>query len=395
MRETGMSERYIPLSEGRTGLAEEHGLHEVRGMVYRDKGDGWVTNEWMNHHLVGNILIYRRPHKKGGKHYYEFLPIENALLQTELVGKSIDAEADRLAGYRQENGEYMAGEIDHVGETRTKLSNWLTLTDQEKTDIFSRFSELAKPRTRAVNSLNIAVGARAARALELQNNPRAVMAMTHPMERDLEDRFMEVIKGNLHVNNVRTERIKRWVFQENRMLAAADSRLEKIITDQRDDDFYALQYNSRQLRFRLQPFNMIGHAIRQTRYKLEDVTVAEQAREGLRFHRLSNYLLTPFRKMTALSLTELEDSFTQQADKRLPDISERMAVLEETGITKGPYYRLIGRLLVSANEVQDAFHSSDARTAKQSAEKFKWLVQYLCEPKDDPEAEIWYRYKLY
>lgn len=395
-----MSIESIPLSEGRGGLAEQHGFVNARALTFRNNGDGWVLNEWGNRHLAGNVVLWRRRNTNlGPKYHHEFVPIDSALLQIDKVGESINAEADRIGGSRADDGNWTSGELDDLSEARRQLGNWLTLGAEEKADIKSYFGGVAEVRSRAINPLNIAAGVRAAHMQDLKDktgrdNPSAIMAMSQPLERSLEDRFTELVQKNLQVNNSRSARLARWIFEENRNLANANEVIDRLLNEKPGYDKYTLVGVVNYLKFRVQPFNMLGHELRQTGSNELDPALLEQVQQGLRFHRLNNYLLLPFRKLTSVNKGELQEGINRHRDEQLPAISERLEALESLGITEGPYWRLIGRLLAAGEEASAALEGSDVQTARKAAEQFKWLVHYLCMPGDDPEAETWYRYKL-
>lgn len=393
MDRTGWSEKTLYLSQTSPGLAEEHGLDEIVVSLNRYR-DGIVENMPINEHLAGSIVFtHRRKTKHTNKTYNEFVPIDNAFPQADNVEEQMNAEADRIGGRREADGLWTPGEVDGLVENRTQLFDWLTLPDEEKADIWDYFGAVAGVRARAVNPLNVDLQVRAERALELTKNPRAVMAITHAMEDDFDDRFVELSK-NLGIAHARRQSLKAWIFDENRHLASANNVMNRLIAGDRGYDMYTLVGVTNLLCFRVQPFNMVGYFHRQTGGHELDPAWLEQAQQGLRFHRLNNYLLLPFRKLTSGSMADLGANLSTDRNILLPRIDERLEALESQGIAEGPYHRLIGRLLLAAGEVKTAFHKSDAPTVREAAEDFKSLVHYLCLPGNDPEAKIWYGQKL-
>ena len=394
----GMSERSIWLSDSQAETHEFSGSREIRGVVDRNYRDGWVQQG--NRHLSGNLLIFRnKPTSNGPSRHYELVPIDNALVQNEYVETSINTESDRIDGYRADDGHYEPGELDTLVEVREQLFDWKNLPNEARAEIIDFFTGATAGRKRAINPLNKAIGARAARMAQLQKakNPQATLATTHPFERDLEARFTELVGKNLGVTGNRKSRLGMWVFEENQQLKHAYELLGRIVNDQKEDNKVSLMLMARNLRFRVQPFNMFEHYIRQTGHRIEDPSVAVQAQEGLRFHRQAGGLLLPFRKLTKVSPGEFTDNFATEREARAPLLEERGEVLEtmEADMTPGPYKRLAGRVLLEFANATTAFDTSSAPAFLEHAKTAKWLINYLCLPKDDPEEEVFYRYKLY
>lgn len=172
-----MSERTIPLSTNRDGQAEQHQMDAVRAVVDRKLGDGWVTNTWPNRHLAGNIIQMRlRITKKSSRYQREIEDPDTALLQNDIVGRSITDEAERILGYNTPDGKREPGELDRLDESSHQLLHWLTLSADERQGIRDFFDGVAGDRSGATNPFVSAIATRAKRMQTLKdskgrNNP--------------------------------------------------------------------------------------------------------------------------------------------------------------------------------------------------------------------------------
>lgn len=207
----------------------------------------------------------------------------------------------------------------------------------------------------------------------------------------------QALSQNEMKNNMRRYRLAGWLLDENRLLAHADVLLDKLSTKPQDEDaYYALLSAAHKIRFRVQPFNQLAYALKQTSNHIEDPTVIETTREGIQFQRLRNYLMQPFRVLTARPTAGSTKADTaQRIESAIPAVEERLAALEAVDIGE-PYKRLIGRVLVEGNTVSSELHGLNITAAQKAANRVKQLLVYHCLPGETDDAmQRWYRYRLY
>lgn len=369
---------------------QEHHTPAVQAEVIdRERGDGWVMNVPDSVHLAGKVIL-RRVYETslGKKRRHDFMPIDSALLQIDKVKQSIVGESEQIDG-----------DLTSLSEQRSKLLNWLTLPAQERLEIGKSFGFIAESRDRAINPLNKEIGERAAKMQTLKDsldrpNPGAVLAQSQKLEKDLIQRDEKLIKKNLPINSYRLVRMLRWAFNENRMVDYAYSQMARMISDPQPYDIAELRYKSRQVHFRIHPFNQLAYAVKQSGDNTASPEAVEAAMAGIRFHRMHNYLALPFRILAGSTLDNLEGSMSKQADSLLPAIAERMDALESREPGRTYNSRLIGRLLKAASNVEAALHQSNAEAAWNYAKEFRWLHDYHTLPIDDSEMEVWYGHRL-
>ncbi len=384
----------LPFTTEKVPALAEHGLNQVMAENL-SRYDFLVVNE----RTAGNVLQLRsREEQRADSYhkwsYYELVPVDTLLLQAGLVADSMDAEADRIGGHHDSKGRRVPGELDGIYKARMFLSHWMTRSDEEEAEHKAFFGNMADVRARSVNPLNVAVAIRAARMRNLKDtkdryNPQVMLYHTQPLEYDDEGRYARVVMKNMHYGRKRAELWRDLLHAENRNLATANFVMDKMLDGNKAYDPPVLEEAVKAIKFRVQPFNMIGHAIMQTRHRLEDLSVLERAQEGLQFHRSVNYLLTPFWLIGGAN----QDKLKKYRETDLLAIDERMESLESMGITDGPYHRVIGRMLGEAQDTSAALHNSDFTKARQASERFKTLGHYLCMP-GDPDEEIFYRHKF-
>lgn len=396
-----MTTTEVSVSAERNHQAFSHGLKKVEATIYSDVGDGWVINGWHNRHLSGSITQFREnvPGQRTS-HRREYLPLDSVMLQARLIGRSSTKQLVRIGGGEAESGEYEPGEIDRLTEYRYLLGGWVTLSEAEIEEVKQFFGEVAVPRVNATNPLNWSAGERAARMQTLQDrtgrvNIGAVRAMTFPLEADLTARFWQLARDVLPTNDERTRRWQGLIFDESRFLARADGLLAELIAHQDKRVLADLRGVVHQLHFRFKPFNQLEHGLRQagSTFDINDPAVLETTQEGLRLERAYNYFVQPFRRITAPAQKDLKEILRQPDCTLLADVTERLAALETMAVS-GPYAVLVGRLLPLAQEVEAALRNHKVQQANQAARKLRWLLTYHCLPKDDPQAETWYRYQL-
>jgi hypothetical protein len=393
---TGMSRKTVELSPG---LAHEHGLEAVRGVAFRDRGDGWVANEWPNRHLSGSLMLWRRVTTESGpKHHYQYVPVGDVILQNKKVEASLTLEAEQLGGSQSDTAAPVPGEIEELRDSRQLLGRWLTLSEDEKIWIKDFFAGVTGRRARARHPFNVAAAARAARMTELKDrtgreNPGAMQAMSHPLERNLSSRYLEIIREKLPINSARQTRQMVWLFEEDRQLDRASQVLDRVITHQQDEDFFALRSIANHIRFRVQPFNLLAHSTRRTGNRIEDVDVAITTQNALYFHRYYGYFASPFRQLTAPSLEKLDATLQKGRPALLAEVQQRLAALEATRVG-GAYDVVLARLRTEAAGVITALENRDATEASRASKRFRLLLAYHCLPKNDPQVEVWYRHSF-
>lgn len=378
------------------GQQNQHHIPEgiVTGTVLKEKGDGWVENTWANRHLSGSVIQKRR---RGQGYRYEFVPLDNALVEVDQVDAQISGELERLAGGRDDTGLFEPGELDHLREAHTELSRWLTLTPEDKDEIAGVFGGIADARARATNPFNLTAGSIAHRARELKDrtgryNPSAVMAMSLKLEKQLAARQGELTE-NVLVNHERGNRLNnQWLFHENQMVAGANAILERLRDSQSDDDLYVLKSMAPHIRFRVRPCNLLAHEIAETGGEVADEQVVVDVLAALQFERFKNYVATPFRQMTTQTRPDHCDVPTV-TDDLSEAINQRLVALESMD-APGATGRLVGRLIPLGEQVVEAALHGDKKTAKTVGKAFMKLLQYHCDPAGDPETEVWYRHQI-
>lgn len=390
-----MVERYVPLSSSQSKL---HQLTGVNCIIFPDLGDGWVMNQWPNRHKSGNVRQWR---KHDNRHRMELVPIDNALLEVGQVYQSVAAETERIAGGTADTGEHISGEVEKLQRQRIALGHWVTLTEVEKEDIHNYFADVANVRARAVNPLNILIAARAARMQRIEDrtgrkNPSAIMTQTHPLEQLFIERYNELVEVR-DTNDKRNRRLAQWVFRESLLLGKADAALDRLMDSRRSDeqhetDMDSLMNIARNIRFRHQPFNQLKHAIGPG-YEITDEAL-QTARQGLHFQRTHNYIASPFRRLSALTLERLESCPAGQLQGLTAATEERVAALQSMNLS-GPYATLARRLIEAGELTAAAMKRRNFAEAVHRAEELKWLISYHCSGNDDPQQEAWYRYALY
>jgi hypothetical protein len=395
MNPRGMREQKLLLSTFHEGQAEAPGLDAVRTVVYSNLGDGWVINEWPSRHLAGLIIQKRRRETTRGVRYQrERLDIDSAILQNEIVEASTTREAERIAGGANEDDSPKSGWLEQLDEQRQRWLAWLSLTDLEKASIHDFVTGVTGDLEGSTNPLNVLAYAKAKRMEELPNNPSADLALSHPLEGAWERRYSAVMVTH-NTNAARMHRLRGWLFEENRHVANANSALNDLAVSPDDEAFDYLLNVTRHIRFRVQPFNQLAHAIHRTgNHGIEDPAVIETTQAGIQFQRLRNYFLKPFRQLISRTLTKYDAKSSSQMYGVIPEIEERLDALETVQIGE-PYAHLIGRLLVAGSRVSENLHRLNPDAAQHAANVFKQLIIYHCLPEEtDDIKEPWYRYQL-
>ncbi|MES2971330.1 MAG: hypothetical protein V4702_03355 [Patescibacteria group bacterium] len=378
-------------------LQSEHNIpgQVVTGTVLRNKGDGWVENTWANRQLSGSIIQMRR---RNGHYYHEFVPVDNALVQGDQVHLQMQAEIERLAGWYDQTGERQDGEVDQLRRNHKLLSDWLTLTQADKDDISWDFANMADVRAGARNPFNLTVGSIADRARGLKDrtgrqNPGAIRAMMLRMHKDLAGRHEEVA-GNILVNHSRGNRLHHeWLFHENEILAQCHNIMERLLVSQSDSDLFALRGMAPHVRFRVKPFNLMAHEIASNGGEISDEQVVVNALAALQFERFKNYLLSPFRRVTA-EPKKRPPSYVKPDDEPLDLALQRRLIALESMDAPGATGRLVSRLIRLGEAVIRAKELGDNEQAKKIGKAFKWLVNYHCLPEADLETEVWHQHQL-
>lgn len=370
--------------------SELYGQDWVPGMVIkRELGDGWVDNNPYAGVLAGNLAFYvRKVTQRGPAWQYQFMPIDNALLRVDKVQENIIGESDRITQ-----------ELGTLATSKELLYNWLTLSDAEKQQISKDYGSVASPRMRAVNPLNKQSGERAAKMATLKDstgrhNSGAVLAQGVRLEKDLQQRDTDLITKQLRINHNRERRIINWTHNENYWLDVINSRLDNSISSPSMAETYEIRHRTRNIHFRVQPFNQIAYEISRTPEGIITPDMAIKAQAGIQFHRLHNFLVLPFRLLASTTLEKLDKNIRKQADDLLPAVAERIEILEADENGNKYNKKLIGRLLLEATEVESALHNLDPKEAWATAKRYKWLQEYHCLPTGDPEIEVWYGHRL-
>lgn len=389
-----VAQQPIALSEAQQAQHNIPG-QQVTGTVLDGRGDGWIENIWPNRHLVGSLTQMRR---RNGHYYHEFVPIDNALAEAEQVQHQISAELKQLAGGHDTTGLWEEGELERLRASQARLFDWLTLMPEDKDDTKKAFADMADARAGATNRFNLTAGSIANRARELKDrtgrdNPSAILAMVLKLEKQLVARHGE-LAYNLSVNHLRRGRLQHeWLFHENQVLAGTHGIMERLLASQSEEDLYALKLMAPNVRFRVRPFNLLAYEIAQTGGEVSDEQVVTDAMAAMQFDRFKNYLLSPFRRITATPKQHRAKTAATETEPINEALRRRTIALYSMD-ARGATGRLVDRLIPLSETVLHATRLGDKERARKAGRAFKWLVNYHCLPNDDPESEVWYSRQL-
>lgn len=381
------------------------GEHElplgVQVVANKVTGDGWVINQGTNGHLSGSVVWHRAEDTVAGrKHKRNVLSLDSALLQVNEVMDSASDEANRISGLGAGADVSNSSELHKLRETRRLLTEWTELTDGQKFDIKSVFHGIETVRVRARNPHNVSAGERAGRMKDLKDgtgreNPGAILAMSHPEEKDLVSRARQIFREVIATNDSRYIQVVDWILTEQGHLARADDRLEALANQPNDRDLFAdLCTTVSFVKFRIHAFNQLAYTITSTNKRIEDESVVRVAQRGMAFDQSRGDLMKPFRQLGALPIGVLSEGYSQAATEHLPEIDTVIAKLGETSIG-GPYAVVVDRLTDTAHQTADTLRGKhDASKLHKLAKKFNWLATYYCLPGDEHYRE-WYSRQLY
>lgn len=394
----------IPLSSGKSGQQAEHGLTHPRAYIDPDWGDGMFKNEGANGHLAGVFALKRMYRLTNRTERYHIVPVDNFLKTAEKIEEQLEAEDDRLIGTFDDQGLPIAGEIEEAGEQRRALGNHLSLTPEKEAEITSKFALMVSGRERAFNPLNRAIGERAARLATMydtsgpfagkRKNPRAKMAMTHPLQADMRKRHGE-INTDLEINGQRARRITNWILDENARVGNVHEALDRLIESGDLNYMGLVLHAAKVMLFRVQPMNEFSNTFGAkegpNEERIQDIEMLKRLRSGLVFSTYKNYLLTPQRQIAAHAPELMEHGNQDELQDRYDAVLERMAALEEMDMP-GPYNKLRGRILTTSDDVLTSLRERDSKAARGLSKQAKQLIIYHCLPKDDREIHSWYQY---
>lgn len=398
----GMRTKGVALS---AHLQLEFGVEGVHSFVDKNTGDGFVQNHALNGVLSGLFIIHRFKRTKNGKsHYREFVPIDNALIQTQEVNDQIAEEDGRLIGSFDERGLPIKGDIEKVASARAKMANWLSLTPDEEKSISVKFEEIVRGRTKATNPLNISIADKASKIATLMDssgpyegkrkNPRAKMAQSVSLQDDMMKRH-EQLEEDAATNRRRGNWLAGYVLDENLRLADITNAIDRLANH---SDVYYLNViinASKRIKFRVQLANQYLDSLDQLSGPLEERVLNKDLldtyKHGIEFARHKNYLLGGFRQLASGDQAQLDDMTTSQLEDMQLRVSERLAALEEMTLPE-PYNRLKGRILLVGAVALESVESRDSKVAQLASKEYKKLMIYHCLPKGDPDFDTWYKH---
>ena len=227
----------------------------------------------------------------------------------------------------------------------------------------------------AINPLNFAMLGLAVKMQTLQApdgryNPSAMLAMSDPFERNMKQRYRELLK-NKQVNDARELRLMGWLFTEAQELAKANLALDEFSGNPDDLDAYLeVAKIAQKIRFRVQPFNQLAFALAQSNDRDLMRQAAQTASSGILWQRTRDYLLQPFRILGAKTLKELQMQTGDPVEGLMPELSERLLALDRTVIGR-PYDQLIGRLLIEGHTIVDNLNREEYASALHGAEVYR------------------------
>jgi hypothetical protein len=376
-------------------------LNRVHAVVSDPYGNGRVENERPNGHLSGSVVWNRAEDTMlGRKRKLHILSLDSAYLQ---IGQIFDVamdEATRIAGPAVNPQQSEPGELQKLRESRRLLGEWYDLTGVQKLDMKLFFGDMEAVRSRARNPHNVSAGERAGKMKNLQDrtgrdNPGAIRAMTHPEEADLTKRATQIVREVIAANDNRHLQVLDWLIAEDGYSDRALDALEAI-AEQPDDtnrlgDLFSVVSN---VRFRVQAFNQMAHAIQPTGRRIEDESIIRVTQRGIEFDRTRGNLMKPFRQLGARTLGFLTENYSQTVGEHLPEIEEIIAQLGEMSIG-GPYDTVVDNLIATAEQTAAALQvAGKAKEVRDLAKRFKWLATYYCLP-GDAQYGVWYDYQLY
>jgi hypothetical protein len=386
MAERGMTTRDIELSAGPDGQAEQHGMRNVRAHVFRDRGDGWVLNEWSNAHLAGSVVQYSVKRTKLGRQpMRSFMSLEAAALKQPHVDLSLDLAQAKLAGLTDQSGDVAA-----LASQRQLLLHWFELQPEDKAGIRNALTGIAESRERVMNPVDLSIALRARRAAKL-SSPGAVLASTERMTRDMLTRIEE-LQTDRSISGSRAQRIARWLIEENCQINKCDQLLSQIATDADEGLLPDLRFAARAIRFRVQPFNHMSYLLRRAPYRIEDAAVLDTTQIGLEFMRYRQYLGAPHRFVADVSVHTRNFKAVDQ-EALIGELDDRSELIDSMGLS-GAYQQLGWRYLEATQALRSSLKAGDIASAKRSARVGRHLLRYHCLPEDtDANKAVWYRYQ--
>ncbi len=358
-------------------------------------GDGWVLNTPENEHLDGvNVQTSYRY----GKISHPLVPISNVLLQGERIDWQLSDETNRLVGYFMPDGTHIEGTLGKVRGAHARLAYWMDLLPEDKDDIASVYGDAADERALAYNVFNLLAGSIAQRCRTLEDslgrkNPGVVRNRTLDLEQQFLKRHDQLVK-HLSANEQRSSRFRHeWVFRENQVLSDCYAILERLLADPNTDNMADLKYRASLLRFSHMPFNKMAFDISQNGGQVGEEIVLN-ALAAIQFRRYTNYMLSPFRRITASPRKRPTIPRLAEDEPIGVAMERRLEALNSMQAT-GTLGQLVGRVAGHAETALGAVRSGEKTLARKAANAAKWLLNYHCFPVNDPAKEVWHGHKLH